>query len=88
MLRGTGIQSFLEVFSLDHPNGERREIGSSDANELKAFRPKGAVILTAEDLQAAENATLDAVFAATVAPAGSPVSQSSLHAEFSPSGIS
>ena len=77
MLQGHGIHSFLQVFSLDHPNGQRRDIGSFDAEELKAFLPKGAVILTPEELEAAENTTLDAVFAAAVVPPGLPVSQSS-----------
>jgi hypothetical protein len=93
LLQGNGIQSFLQVFSLDHPNGERRALGSSDAGELKASLPNGAVILTAEDLQAAENSTLDAVFAATVKPGdGLPVSlsstSSSVYVGYSPSEIS
>src|SRR5262249_1081763 len=57
MLQGTGIHSYFQVFNLDHPNGVRRAIGSSDAGELKAFLPKGAVILTAEDFQGAEKTT-------------------------------
>jgi len=47
LLQGKGIDSFLQVFSLDHPNGVQRAIGSSNAEDLKAFLPKGAVILTA-----------------------------------------
>jgi hypothetical protein len=65
---GNGSQSFLRVFSLDHPDGERRALEISEAGELKAFLPSGAVILTAEDLEATEKSTLDAVFAATVRP--------------------
>jgi hypothetical protein len=93
MLQGNGIHSSFQVFSLDHPNGQRRAIGSSDAGELNAFLPKGAVILTAEDLQAAGKTTLDAVFAAPLAPADClPVYRSSrdssADAELSPSAIS
>jgi hypothetical protein len=90
LLQGKGIDSFLQVFSLDHPNGVQRAIGSSNAEDLKAFLPKGAVILTADGLQAAENTSLDAVFAAAVSPAESvPVYRfaggSSVHADSSPS---
>jgi hypothetical protein len=93
LLQGDGIHSLLQVFSLDHPNGQRRAIGSFDAEELEAFLPKGAVILSAEDLQAAENTTLDAVFAAAVAPRDwLPVSQSSsdssVHPQLTLSAIS
>src|SRR5262249_6818120 len=89
LLRANGIDSFLQVFSLDHPNGVQRAIGRADAEDLKTFLHKGAVILTADDIQAAENTSLDAVFAAAIAPAESlPVYRSSRdfsgHAEFSP----
>src|SRR5262249_21781631 len=39
ILQGNGIDSFLQVFSLDHPEGQRRAIDSSDSDELKAFLP-------------------------------------------------
>jgi hypothetical protein len=93
LLQGNGIQSFLQVFSLDHPHGERRALGGSDATELKAFLPNGAVILTAEDLRAVDKTTLDALFATRVTPADNlPVywssRDSSGQAEFSLSGMS
>src|SRR5262249_43251770 len=44
---GQGASSFLQVFSLDHPQGQRRALDDSDAEELRAFLPQGAVILTA-----------------------------------------
>jgi hypothetical protein len=74
-------------------HGERRTLESSEAGELKAYLPNGAVILTAEDLQAAEKSTLDTVFAATVNPGdGLSVSlssgRSSVCASDSPSAIS
>jgi hypothetical protein len=93
LLQGNGIHSYFQVFSLDHPNGQRRAIGSSEAGELKAFRPKGVAILTADDPQAAEKTTLDAVFAAPGAPANYLPDyrysrDPSVHAEVSPSEIS
>jgi hypothetical protein len=93
MLQGTGIHSFQQVFSFDHPNGQRRTLGGFETNELKALLPKGAVIVTAEDLQAAEKTTVDALFAAAENPGeGLPESQSStgssVRADFSQPGIS
>jgi hypothetical protein len=93
LLQSQGPASLLRVFSLDHPDGEERALDHSGAEELQAFLPHGAVILTAEDLQAAANTTLDSVFAAAVTPADwLPISlcskASSLRAGCSPSAIS
>src|SRR5262249_52539597 len=93
VLQGDGLNSYLRVFSLEHPNGEWRALDDTrEVGEVGALLPQGAVILTAEDLLAAENPTLDAVFAAPVGPGDwLPAYQfstsSSVRAEFSPSDV-
>ena len=51
-MRSEGIYCWLEVFSLDHPEGERREaIIPTIPQKLSGIQPSGVQILTADDLQ-------------------------------------
>jgi len=50
VLRSDGIYCWLEVFTLEHPNGERREvIVPTIPSNLKGVQPSGVQILTADD---------------------------------------
>jgi hypothetical protein len=52
VMRGEGINSWIEAFTLDHPEGERREIITPTLpRKLSGLQPNGADILTADDLQ-------------------------------------
>jgi len=51
VIRSEGIYCWAEVFSLEHPEGERREvIVPTIARSLSGIQPSGLDILTADDL--------------------------------------
>ena len=51
VIRSEGIYCWAEVFSLEHPEGERREvIVPTIARSLSGIQPSGLEILTADDL--------------------------------------
>jgi len=51
VIRSEGIYCWAEVFSLEHPEGERREvIVPTIARNLSGIQPSGLEILTADDL--------------------------------------
>src|SRR5262249_55044301 len=50
VLRSEGINCWLEVFSLERPAGERREVMSPEVPPLSGLQPSGIQILTADDL--------------------------------------
>jgi hypothetical protein len=52
VMRNKGFYSWVEAFTLEHPEGERREVITRTLpNKLSGLQPGGVQILTADDLQ-------------------------------------
>jgi hypothetical protein len=49
-MRSEGIYCWIEAFSLEHPEGERRESSPTFPRDLQRHQPSGVQILTADDL--------------------------------------
>jgi hypothetical protein len=50
VIRGEGINCWAEVYSLEHPEGQRREVMIPTFRGVSGLQPNGVQILTADDL--------------------------------------
>jgi hypothetical protein len=50
VMRGEGINCWVEVYSLEHPEGQRREVIIPTFPGISGLQPNGVQILTADDL--------------------------------------
>ena len=52
VMRGAGMNCWVEAFSIEHPEGERREVITPTVPmNLRGVQPSGVQILTAADLK-------------------------------------
>jgi hypothetical protein len=49
VMRGEGINCWVEAFTLDHPEGERREVITPTFPQISGLQPSGVELLTADD---------------------------------------